>query len=90
MERISHRGRDEVREFVEFAIVIWFVVTVTGLLIGGVVRHAVEAPARQEPEEPLVQGPAPAEDHTPTRTVPGTQDPTRPRHMPGEPAEARS
>ena len=78
------------REFVEFAIVIWFVVTVTGLLIGGVVRFAVEEPVRREPEELLVQGPAPAEDRTPTRTVPGTQKPIRPWHLPGEPAESRS
>ena len=78
------------REFVEFAIVIWFVVTVTGLLIGGVVRFAVELPAIQEPEELLVQGRAPAEDYTPARTVPGTQSPIRSRHMPGEPAESRS
>jgi len=44
MERMSQRGSDGVREFMEFAIVIWFVVTVTGLLIAGVVRYAAEEP----------------------------------------------
>ena len=50
------------REFLEFAIVIVFVVTVTGLLIAGVVRYAVEEPVRQGPEDLAVQATAPAED----------------------------
>jgi hypothetical protein len=85
-----NEGSDEVREFLELAVVIVFAVTVTGLLIGGVVRFAVEVPASQGPERLAVQAPAPAEDHTPARTVRGTQNPVRPWHMPGEPAESRS
>jgi hypothetical protein len=79
-----------VREFLELAIVVWFAVTVTGLLIAGVVRHAAEVPEGQGPEELAVQAPAPTEDHTPARTDRGMQSSVRPGHMPGETVGSRT
>ena len=50
------------REFLELAVVIVFAMTVTGLLIAGVIRYAVEEPVRHGLEDLAVQAPAPAED----------------------------
>ena len=88
MERISQRGSDEVREFLELAVVIVFAMTVTGLLIAGVIRYAVQEPVRRGLEDLPDLGPA--DDHATARNMRGVQNPIRPWHMPGEPAESRS
>ncbi len=76
------------REFLEIAVVIVFAMTVTGLLIAGVIRHAVEEPVRRGLENLPDLGPA--EDHVSARNMRGIQNPIHPWHMPCEPAESRS
>jgi len=77
-----------VKEFLELAVVIVLAMTVTGLLIAGVIRYAVEEPVRRGLEDPPDLGPA---DHQASaRNMRGIQNPIRPWHMPGEPAESRS
>ena len=76
------------REFLELAVVIVFAMTVTGLLIAGVIRYAVEEPVRRGLEDLPDLGPA--DDHASARNMRGTQNPIRPWHLPGEPAESRS
>ena len=73
------------REFLELAVVIVFAMTVTGLLIAGVIRYAVEEPVRRGLEDLPDLGPA--DDHASARNMRGNQNTIRPWHMPGEPAE---
>jgi hypothetical protein len=77
-----------VREFLEIAVVVVFAMTVTGLLIAGVVRYAVEEPVRRGLEDLPDLGPA--DDHASARNMRVNQNTILPWHMPGEPAESRS
>ncbi len=85
---MSQRGSDEVREFLELAVVIVFAVTVTGLLIAGVIRYAVKEPVRRRLEDLAALSPANA--HASARNVRSIQNPIRPWYMPGEIAESQT